>query len=80
MGTATNIVFVSGSSTWCHGEMLWKSYSHMWTIRWWPVVGGASRYSYNKDRLLFSPKGYSDDRRLKTSVGSEGVKEKGKVC
>jgi len=28
---------------------------------------------------LISPKGYRDDRRLKAIVGSEGVKEKGKV-
>jgi len=61
--------FVLGNSTWCHSEMLWQSYSHVWTIRWWPVVGGASRHSYSKDRSLISPKGYIDDRRLKASVG-----------
>ena len=51
----------------------------VWTIRWLPVVGGASRHSYIKDRSLISPKGYRDDRRLKASVGSEEVKENGKV-
>ena len=49
----------------------------MWTIRWWPVVGGAGGHSYSKDRSLFSPKGYKDDRRLKASIESEVVKEKG---
>jgi len=58
------LMFVLGSSTWCHGEMLWQSYSHVWTIRWWLVVGGASRHSCNKDRSLISPKGYKNDRRL----------------
>jgi len=72
-------MFVSGSSTWCHGEMLWQSYSHVGTIRWWPVVGGASRHSCSEDRPLFSLKGYRDDKRLKASVGSEVVEEKGKV-
>jgi len=70
-------MFVSGSSTWCHGEMLWQGYSHGWTIRWWPVVGGASRHSCSEDRSLFSLKGYRNDRRLKASVGSEVVKGKG---
>jgi len=68
---------ILGNSTWCHGEMLWQSHSHVWTIRWWPVVGGAIRHSYNKDRSLISPKGYIDDRRLKASVGNEEVREKG---
>ena len=36
----------------------------MWTIRWWPVVGGASRHSCSKDRSSFSPKGYKNDRHL----------------
>jgi len=36
----------------------------VWTIRWWPVVGGASRHSCSKDRSSFSPKGYRNDRRL----------------
>jgi len=58
------IMFVSGNSTWCHGEMLWQSYSHVWTIRWWPVVEGASRHSCSKDRSLISPKGYRNDRHL----------------
>jgi len=57
--------------------MLWQSYSHVWTIKWWPVVEGASRHSYTKDRSLILPKGYRDDRRLKASVGSEEVKENG---
>jgi len=70
-------MFVSGSSTWCHGEMMWQSYSHVWTNRWWPVVGGASRHSCNKDRSLFSLKGYRIDRRLKANVGGEVVKRKG---
>jgi len=54
-------MFVLGSTTWCHGEMLWQGCSHVWTIRWWPVVGGASRHSCNKDRSLFSPEGYRND-------------------
>jgi len=33
------------------------SYSHVWTIRWWPVVGRASRHSCNKDRPMYSSKG-----------------------
>jgi len=73
-------MFVSGSSTWCHGEMLWQGYSHVWTIRWWPVVGGASRHSCIKDRSLFSLKGYRIDRRLKVSVGSEAVKREEGNC
>ncbi|QCD86300.1 hypothetical protein DEO72_LG3g821 [Vigna unguiculata] len=79
-GSGTNFMCVSGSSTWCHGEMLWQGYSHVWTIRWWPVVRGASRHSCSEDRSLFSPKGYRDDRRLKASVGYEGGKRKGEVC
>jgi len=59
--------------------MRWQSYSRVWTIRWWPVVGGASRHSCSKDRSEISPKGYRDDRRLKSEVGYEGVKEKGSV-
>jgi len=51
----------------------------VWTIRWWPVLGGASRHSYSEDQSLFLPKGYRDNRRLKTNVGNEGVKEKGEV-
>ena len=57
-------MFVSGSSTWCHSEILWQGYSHVWTIKWWPVVRGARRHSCIKDRSLFSPKGYKNDRRL----------------
>jgi len=63
-------MFVLGNSTWCHGEMLWQSYSHVWTIRWWPVVRGASRHSCSKDRSLISPKGYRNDRRLNASTGN----------
>jgi len=51
----------------------------VWTIRWWPVVGGASRHSCSEDRSLFLPKGYKDNKRLKASVENEGVKEKGKM-
>jgi len=73
-------MFVSGSSTWGHGEMLWQCYSHVWTIRWWPVVGGASGHSCSEDRSLFSLKGYRMDRRLKASGGSKMMKGKrGKV-
>jgi len=57
--------------------MLWQSHSHVWTIRWWPVVGGASRHLYSKDRSLISPKGYRDDRHLKARVGNDEVREKG---
>ena len=32
-------------------------YSRVWTIRWWPVVGGASKHSCNKDRSVYSSKG-----------------------
>jgi len=64
-------MFVLGNSTWCHGEMLLQSHSHVWTIRWWPVVGGASRHSCSKDRSFISPKGYRKDRRLKVVEGSE---------
>jgi len=73
-------MFVSGSSTWCHDEMLWQCYSHMWTIRWWHVVGGASGHSCSEDRSLFSFKGYRIDRRLKASAGNEVVKIKGGKC
>jgi len=69
-------MFVFGNSTWCHGEMLWQSYSHVWTIRWWPVVGGASRHSCSKDQSLISPKGYRKDRRLNTSIGNGVVRVK----
>ena len=31
-------------------------YSHVWTIRWWLVVGGPSRHSCSKDRLVYSSK------------------------
>ena len=60
--------------------MLWQCYSHVWAIRWWPVVGGASGHSCSEDRSLFSLKGYRIDRRLKASVGSEVVKGKGGKC
>jgi len=51
-----------------------------WTIRWWPVVRGASVHSCSEDRSLFSLKGYRVDRRLKASVGSKMMKGKrGKV-
>jgi len=46
-----------GNSTLCCGERLWQTYSHVWTIRWWPVVGRASRHSYSKDRSVYSSKG-----------------------
>jgi len=38
-------------------ERLWQFYSRMWTIRWWPVVGGASRHSCSKDGSVKSSKG-----------------------
>jgi len=57
-------MFVLGSFTWCHSEMLWKSYSHVWTIWWWPVVGRASRHSCSEDRSLITPKENRNDRRL----------------
>ena len=72
-------MFVLGSSTWCHSEMLWQSYSYVWTIRWWPVVGGASGHLCNKDRSLISPKRYRNDRRLKASVGNEEKEKKGEM-
>jgi len=31
-------------------------YSRVWTIRWWLVVGGASRHLCNKDRSVYSSK------------------------
>jgi len=67
-----------GSSNWCHGEMLWQSYSYVWTIKWWPIVGGASRDSCNKDRSLISPEGYRNDRRLMQvlEVEKKGKREK----
>jgi len=73
-------MFVSRSSTWCHGEMLGQGYSHVWTVRWWSVVGGASGHSCGEDRSLFSLKGYRMDRRLKASVGSKIVKGKRGKC
>jgi len=63
-GNNYKLMFVLRSSTWCHGEMLWQSYSHVWTIKWWPVVGGSSRHSCSEDRSLISPKGYRNDIRL----------------
>jgi len=63
-------MFVLGNSTWCHSEMLWQSYSHVWTIRWWPVVGGANRHSCSKDRSLISLKGYTNDKCLNASTGN----------
>jgi len=57
-------MFVLGNSTWFHGEMLWQGYSHVWTIRWWLVVGGASGHSCSEDRSLFSLKVYRNVRRL----------------
>ncbi|QCE03578.1 hypothetical protein DEO72_LG8g1603 [Vigna unguiculata] len=32
-------------------------YFCVWTIRWWPVVGGTSRHSCSKDRSVYSSKG-----------------------
>jgi len=71
-------MLVLRSSTWCHGEMLWQSYFHVWTIRWWPVVGGASRHSCSKDQSLISPKGYRNDRCLMQvlEVEKKGKREK----
>jgi len=71
-------MFVSGSSTWCHSELLWQGYSHVWTIRWWPIVGGASRHSCSEDRSLFSPKEYRNVRRLMQvlEVEKKGKREK----
>ena len=70
------LMFVLGNSTWCHSEMLWQSYSHVWTFRWWLVVGGASKHSCSKDRSLVSPKGYRNGRRLNKSTGTGEVRVK----
>ena len=56
--------------------MLWQSYSHVWTIRWWLVVGGASRHSCSKDRSLISPKGYRNDRQSNASFGNGDLRNK----
>jgi len=56
--------------------MLWQCYSHVWTIRWWPVVEGASGHSCNKDRSQISPKGYRNDRRLKVVLEAKCEKKR----
>jgi len=60
--------FILGNSTWCYRLWLWQIYSRMWTIRWWPMVGGASRHSWQQRSINVIIKGWRIKRRLEEDL------------
>jgi len=71
--------FVLGNSTWCRGSWSWQIYFFVWTIRWWHVVGGVSRHTWQQRSIYVIIKGCRIKRRLeevmKTGVWDLGLLE-----
>ena len=51
-------------------------YSRVWTIRWWPVVRGASRHSWQQGSINVSSKGV-ESRGVQRKIWKSRIKDYG---